>query len=298
MKNIDLNLLRVFLAIYETGSLSKSSTQLALSQPGVSLALRRLKDHYEDPLFVRTPQGMEPTAFAQAVFPSIQHSAERLRASLSFQLNFNPMASERVFRLAMSEFGQLIWLPLLLQRIVSEAPGVTLDISGVTPNIERELSGGVVDLALGITTNIKENLFQQQLASSTFTGLISKEHPDIGDDISRQDYEGAKHLTVTNQTTGFYWVNKHLEALGIRRKIATNLSSFTAIAAILMRTNYFMTTPVQVADMVMRHGYLKKVRLPFEIPPMKFMQHWHSRQNADPGNQWLRTLIASLKPEA
>ncbi len=295
MLNIDLHLLLVFLQVYETSSLSKTARHLKMSQPGVSLALKRLRDHFADPLFVRTPKGMAPTVLAQALHPSFHRSAQDLQASLSFKLNFEPMKSERVFRVAMSDFGQLIWLPHILEHLCQEAPGISLEISSIAQNIERELSGGIVDLALGITFQVNNDLYQQHLVSWSFTGLISKEHPFTGEEMTLQEYEDAKHLTVSSGSTGFNLVNKHLETLGIRRKVATNLSSFTGIAAILMRTNYLMTTPVQVADMVMRHGYLKKVRLPFDIPPMNFMQHWHARQKNDPGNRWLRTLIASLQ---
>ena len=136
IKNIDLNLLLVFLKVYETGNLSKSSNALGLSQPGVSLALNRLRDHFEDRLFVRTPKGMEPTVFGHALFPSIKTSADCLQESLRFQLNFVPDESDRVFRLSMSEFGQLLLLPHLLERTVSNLKCNTREFN------ERLRSGG------------------------------------------------------------------------------------------------------------------------------------------------------------
>ena len=287
----------MFLKVYETGNLSKSSNFLELSQPGVSLALKRLRDHFEDPLFVRTPKGMEPTTFAHALFPSIKRSADSLQESLRFQLNFVPEESDRVFHLSMSEFGQLLLLPHLLERLSSVAPNIKVLVSSISSDIENELSDGIVDLALGISYPTKEHFFQQLLIDSTYVGLVSRDHPDIGDEISRIQYEKVRHLTIRNQTSGFYKVNKSIEDMGIFRKFAANLSNYTSVASILTMTNHFMTTPVKVANVLMRQGNLKKVKLPFELAPMTFMQHWHARQDIDPGNQWLRNLIAKVKTD-
>jgi len=287
----------VFLSVYETGNLSKSSNFLELSQPGVSLALKRLREHFEDPLFVRTPKGMEPTTFAQALFPSIKRSADSLQESLNFQLNFVADESDRVFHLSMSAFGQLLLLPHLLERLSSVAPNIKVLVSSITSHIENELSDGVVDLALGISYPTKDHFFQQLLIESTYIGLVSVDHPEIGDEITRIQYEKVRHLTIRNQTSGFYLVNKSIENMGIFRKFAANLSNYTSVVNILTMTNHFMTTPVKVANVLMRQGNLKKVRLPFELAPMTFMQHWHARQDIDPGNRWLRNLIATIKTD-
>jgi DNA-binding transcriptional LysR family regulator len=292
--NIDLSLLRVFLQIYDTGSLSKSSHFLGLSQPGVSLALKRLKDHFEDPLFIRTPKGMVPTVFAQALQPYIKRSAESLQASLDFQLNFVPESSDRKFRLGISEFGQLLLLPRLLERLSCVAPGVQVDVVAITHDIQDQLSEGLIDLVLGAAYPLRDHFFQQLLIESSYTGLVSQDHPEVGDDITQQQYERVSHMTIRNQTSGFYLVNRQLESLGIRRKFSANLSNYTSAAIILHMTNYFITTPVRVADVLMQLGKLKKVRLPFDLSPMKFMQHWHARQDADPGNMWLREIISTL----
>ena len=284
----------MFLKIYETGSLSKSSQHLHLSQPGVSLALKRLREHFEDPIFVRTPRGMEPTAFGHAIFPSIKKASEILQASLDFRLNFVAEKSNRIFHLGMSEFGQLLMLPHLLDRIRKVAPDVRLDVSSINADVQEDLAEGRIDLAIGAAHPLKNHFFQQLLAESPYTGLVSRDHPSVGDGITRQQYGEVRHLTVRNQTGGFYSVNRHLESLGIHRKYAANLSNYTSVVSIMMMTNHFMTTPVRVADAMMRHGNLKKVKLPFALVPMKFMQHWHQRQDADPGNQWLRGLIAAL----
>jgi len=179
--NIDLSLLRVFLQIYETGSLSKCSHSLGLSQPGVSLALKRLKDHFEDPLFIRTPKGMVPTVFAQALQPHLKRSADSLQACLNFQLNFVAESSDRKFRLGMSEFGQLLLLPRLLERLSSIAPGVQVEVISITHDIEDQLSEGLIDLALGAAYPLRDHFFQQLLIESPYTGLVSQDHPEVGE---------------------------------------------------------------------------------------------------------------------
>jgi len=297
MKNVDLNLLSVFLTICETGSLSKSSDHLGLTQPGVSLALKRLRDHFQDPLFVRTSKGMEPTNFALAIFPTVKSAADILRDFLRFQLNFEPQQSERIFRLAISDFGQLLILPRLLTFLSTAAPKVRLEVTGITSRIEDDLAAGIVDLALGISHPTKEYFYQQLLIHSNYTGLVSIDHPEIGDAVTHLQYEQVMHLSVKSQTSGFYLVNKKLEQIGINRKLAINLCNHTGITNILTKTNYFLTVPECVADAVVKHGRLKKVALPFELPTWSLMQHWHIRQDVDPGNRWLRDLISTLKAD-
>lgn len=197
MSNIDLNLLRVFLKIYETRSLSKASHFLGLSQPGVSLALKRLRVHFEDPLFFRTAQGMEPTAFAQALQPSFQRSVDSLQESLSFRLDFVPERSTRVFYVSMSDFGQLLFLAPLLERLGELAPGVRVEVTPINYGTENELSNGAIDLSLGFPHPTKDNFFQQLLVESSFTGLASIDHPEIGEEINLEQYEKVRHLAIT-----------------------------------------------------------------------------------------------------
>lgn len=166
MLNIDLNLLNVFLKIYESESLSKAAQLLKLTQPGVSLALKRLRDHFEDPLFVRTAKRMEPTVFAHAVYPYIQKSADSLQEALSFRLNFQPENSSRIFKVSMSDFGQLIFLPPLLKRLSAVAPLLRLDVMPITQDVERRLSEGDIDLVLGFTLAIKDHFYQQLLTET------------------------------------------------------------------------------------------------------------------------------------
>lgn len=196
----------------------------------------------------------------------------------------------------MSDFGQLLLLPPLLERLRTFAPNVQVEVSSITSNIEDELSEGLVDLAIGVSYPVKGHFFQQQLFDSTYVGLISKDYPAVDDVITREQYEAVKHLTIRNQTSGFNLVNKQLESLGIHRQFAANLSNYTYVATVLATTNYLMTTPVRVANVLIQQARLKKVKLPFELLPMKFMQHWHARQDLDPGNRWLRNLVANLQP--
>lgn len=295
VNNIDLNLLNVFLKIFESGSLSKAAHSLNVSQPGVSLALKRLRDHFDDPLFVRTSKGMEPTVFAQALFLPLKKSVESIQEVLSLRLDFEANTSDRLFKLSMSDFGQLIFLPRLLEKMSEVAPAIRVEVNPITPDVESQLSQGDIDLVLGFTHAVKGHFHQQLLLESGFTGLVSKNHPDIDGEITKQQYQDMRHVTIKNQTSGFYIVKKYIEDIGIRRYVTANLSNYTSVSSVLSATNCFMTTPVLVADTLMKQGNLKKVRLPFELPSIKFMQHWHARQDQDPGSRWLRSLISSLQ---
>ncbi len=296
MKNIDLNLMLLFLKVYKIRNLSKVSNTLGMSQPGVSLALGRLRDHFEDPLFVRTPMGMEPTDFAHALCPSIQQSADSLQSSLLFRMDFVPTESDRNFRIAMTEFGLMLFLPLILKQLSAVAPKVTLSVSQVTTEIENELTDGRIEIALSGAGGIKDYFYQQLLIESPLTGLVSRSHPEIGHEITQEQYERIGHVVVISPHGGQVATNRKLHSFGLRRRVALQLSSFTAYAKILQSTGYISILPTHIATVLARDGDIKLVGLPFELEPIAFRQYWHARQDFDLGHRWLRKLISTIQP--
>jgi DNA-binding transcriptional LysR family regulator len=138
-------------------------------------------------------------------------------------------------------------------------------------------------------------LLQQLLLESPLTGLVSKNHSEIGDEITQEQYERVGHVMVISPHGGQIATNRKLESFGLRRKIALQLSSFTAYATILQSTGYISIIPAHIGTVLAKHGDLKLVKLPFELQPIAFRQYWHSRQDSDLGHRWLRQLISTLK---
>src|SRR3954465_4141046 len=150
INDLDLNLLRVFDAVLRERSVTTASRRLALTQPAVSNALARLRTLFDDPLFVRTPAGMEPTPFARGVAEPVRQALALLESALSHGPGFDPASSTRAFRFYMSDLGQVEFLPPLVERVQREAPGVRLEAAALdVEDIADALGTGALDLAIG-----------------------------------------------------------------------------------------------------------------------------------------------------
>ena len=294
MDNIDLRLLQLFEEIHKTASLSKAANKLGLTQPGASLALGRLRRHFGDPLFVRTPAGMKPSQLSLNILPNVTESIAAVRATLEFRQEFSPKESRRTFHLSMTELGQLCLLPSLLSCLSELAPQVCLDVATLNSEIHSDLAAGLIDIAIGVLEPMREHLYQQALGDAPFVVVARKAHPRIGESITLSQYQLESHVLVTTFANGTRLANKAIEDLGLVRKVVARVPNLTSLSAILSSTDYICTLPQRVGDVMTKTAELKTVTPPFAIPGMVSKQHWHARQDKDPGNIWLRGLIASI----
>ena len=168
LTNIDLRLLLLFDEIYKTGNLSRAADKLSLTQPAVSIALSRLRRHFDDQLFVRTTRGMEPTPYAVGLMELVRTSIGMLQATIDFRLEFVPETSNRLFRICMTDVGQIVMLPGLLNSLRNKAPGVRVHVTTITESTSRALEAGDIDLAVGFMPNIEPSFYQQVLFEEEF----------------------------------------------------------------------------------------------------------------------------------
>src|SRR5918994_6067164 len=175
---LDLNLLRVFQAILDTRSVTAAASSLGLTQSAVSNQLARLRDAFDDPLFVRTTEGMVPTPRALAIADPVRKSLVAIRLCLEEQLGFDPATSDRTFKIFMSDVGQLIFLPRLLERIAKVAPAVSIHTVQVPQSKMRDmaLESGEVDLAAGYFENFDGSFRQQLLFEEHYVGMVRAGH--------------------------------------------------------------------------------------------------------------------------
>jgi DNA-binding transcriptional LysR family regulator len=146
----DLNLLRVFLAIWDLRSLTAAGERLELTQPAVSHALRRLRTLFDDPLFVRTPTGMVPTDAAHRLYPPLAQALSIINEAVQQLAKFDPSTARRVFRISMSDMSEFFFLPPLLALLDREARGIRIEVVNVPVEaVSAAMRAGEIDLALG-----------------------------------------------------------------------------------------------------------------------------------------------------
>lgn len=294
---MDMRLLTIFDEIYKTKSVTRAGQNLDLPQTSVSLALGRLRQQFNDPLFVRTSKGMEPTPHAKELVKPLRQALQILQAATRQQVVFEPARSERQFRISMTDFSHLEFLPSLINRVNERAPSVQIEILRITPDTASLLESGDSDLAVGFMPELDAGFFQQNLFQQNFACVVRKTHPRIGTRMTENLYKRESHVVVTAAGTGQDLIEKTLTRKGIQRKIALSLPTLPGLGNLLANTDLVATVPVRVAQTLVRIAQVKLLAPPIAFPSFMIKQHWHERYQHDPANRWLRSQIADLFQE-
>jgi DNA-binding transcriptional LysR family regulator len=297
---LDLNLLRVFDAILQTRSVTIAASTLSLTQSAVSNQLARLRDAFDDPLFVRTSEGMVPTPRAMAIADPVRKSLVAIRLCLEEQLGFDPATSDRTFKIFMSDVGQLVFMPRLLERVTKVAPQVNIHTVQVPSSRLRDmaLESGEVDLAAGYFENFDGSFRQQLLFEEHYVGMVRLGHPTIGETLSLDTFLPTPQL-VYQPTGGGHGQQEnavhHAFALAdVPRRVAMRAAHAMGVASIVSSTDLLVIVPSRLAAACRELADVRILALPVDIPKFQIKQHWHERFHHDPGNAWLRGVVAEL----
>lgn len=293
---LDLNLVRVFVAIYETRSVTQAAVRLDLTQPTVSHSLARLRDAYGDRLFVRSARGLAPTARSEQLFEQLAESLSIIDASLEEQRAFDPAVSSRRFRLAMSDIGALYFAPPLLRRFQQVAPRLQVEIVQHNDGVLEDLATGRIDLAIGNLPGLAASTRSELLFRERYACLLSAEHPTIsGGAMTLPDFAAARHIMVASPSSGHSLVDGILAQQGISRNVVARVPHFTVLPQLLAQSDLVVILPSRVAALYAAQGGLKALPLPVAIPEFEVRLHWHARQDTVLSQRWLRDqLIAML----
>jgi DNA-binding transcriptional LysR family regulator len=292
--NIDLKLLAVIGELHRTRSVSQAAERLELSQSSISMSLAKLRKHFNDPLFVRTSAGMEPTPHATELICMLHQAETLLQSALEHHVVFEPRTSDRVFRLQSTDIAQVTLLPKLMRHLTKAAPGVGIHLGRITPDTPKLLESGDLDLAVGFILPMGAGFCQQRLFKDRFVCVARKDHPRVQKALTVKQFETETHLAVSVSGTAHVIVEKTLEVHRIRRNVGLTVPSFLGIVSIIASSDFLVILPEQLGRHLASAGTLQLLRLPFEIPAYYIMQHWHERYSQDPANRWLRTVMAEL----
>jgi len=294
MAQLDLEWLLVFDEVYKTANVSSAAERLGLSQSAASTALARLRTHFGDKLFVRTSRGMEPTPYARQIQPLVLDILDRLNRAKGGRASFDPATAARSFRICMTDISEVVLLPGLLDHLRRTAPGVRIETEIISTGSGRRLEDGAVDLAVGFMPQLDAGFYQQTLFMQNFVCLAARNHPRIGERLTRKRFETEAHAVVASSGTGHAIVDKTIARLGLRRNVVASLSSFLSVARIVAHTELIVIVPAILGKVLATQEPVKLLEPPFELPAYAVKQHWHERFHADAGNAWLRRTLAEL----
>jgi DNA-binding transcriptional LysR family regulator len=294
LSQIDLNLLLVFQHLLREKRVSGVARSLGMSQPAVSSALKRLRLSLGDELFLRTQQGMQPTPFALQLAEPVAQALDALHLALNVRSSFEPASSTRNFSLAMTDVGEMYFLPVLMDLLDQHAPAVTLTVVSVTrDSLNDDMAAGRVDLALGLLPQLQAGFFQQALFRQDYVCLMRQAHPLAQrTQLGLAEFATAAHVRVLAAGTGHGRVDEALERQGMQRRIRLTVPHYVALGDVLSHSDLIATVPERFAQRVMRPFGLTTCALPLAVHNSAIHQFWHARLHRDPGHQWLRALVA------
>jgi len=289
---IDLNLLVVFQEIYEQRRVSVVARRLGLSQPTISNSLARLRRTFADELFVRTSQGMLPTPTAQQLAGPIGAALVNVRQALNREERFDAATSTRQFVIAMTDVGEIYFMPPLVERCSKEAPGVRISSVRIGAiNWEEAIESGKVDLAIGAFSQVPESLYHRRLFSQKYVTMFRRGHPFDGRKVTLAEFLAARHLVVDSQESPYDQINARLDKAGVRQAARFRVPHFTSVPYIVSVTEMVATVPQKLAERERVPFGLDYIQPPLRLPTLRTSVFWHRRFNQDSGNQWLRGLI-------
>jgi DNA-binding transcriptional LysR family regulator len=297
--NMDLNLLRVFGAITDERSLTRAGKRLHLSQPAVSYALGRLRVIFDDPLFIRTREGMQPTPAAVELAKPIGRALQAVQDALRYAEQFDPATSSRVFRGSMSDVAEMVFLPPVCGQLNVLAPDTHLQIEQVrSGQIEEALRTGQLDFAISNLPALKAVTYYALLFRESYVCLTRKRPAlPVRDSLLLEEFLAMAHVQVQSAESSHHQVEDAFRAAGVYRKIALGIPHFSVLPRILARSDLAVTLPLRIAKLFNEGDQYAIYRLPVEIPPVDVTLHWHADFDNDQGGRWLRQLIIGLLQE-
>lgn len=303
-RRLDLNLLRVFDAVMAERNLTRAAQKLALTQPAVSNALRRLRETLGDELVRRTSAGMEPTPRAQALWPVVRTTLAQLQAALAPE-EFVPAEALNTFVLAMADATAAALMPRMVALLDAEAPGVSVRVLPLsTRDPRRLLDEEVADLAIGYFPAVLADLTAQRQAGGPvayahqrvydgeYVCLMRKGHPLASTPLTLDAYCAARHLLVSFSGRPYGFTDEALTALGRERRIVLTVNQFFTAGRVVACSDLLTVLPLHFFGVTGLQGELVWRPLPLSLPTVHVDALWHVRRAGSAAQGWLRSMVA------
>lgn len=291
ISDFDLNLLHVFQAVHDNGSVSRAAERLGMSQPAVSHALARLRRSLGDPLFVRAAGGVAATPRALRFARQAAAALRLLDGAIQEADAFDPARSHRRFAVHMSDIGADEFLPLLMAPLRPQAPDVRLEVVQLDPGaIAPALEAGRIDLAFGYLPGLT-GTERAPLLDEHYVVLLRRGHPLAGRLTDREALHRLDFVLVASHAEPA----RALHLAGLESRIRLTLPHFTVAPSILEASDLALVMPSRPARRFAGRHALQVVEADLGLPPFTVSIHWTWRLNADPGHRWLRELALAMR---
>ena len=305
-RTLDLNLLRVFDEVMTERSLTRAAHNLALTQPAVSNAMRRLRETLGDDLLKRKGQILEATPLALTLWPAVRDALAGLHSALVPQ-NFDPSTATNTFVLAMADATAAELVPGLVEVMEREAPGVSARVVPLTTRDPRRmLEEGSADLALGYFPAALADLTaraqvgkgvafaHQRLYDGAYVCVMRQGHPLASGPLTLKRFCNARHLLVSFSGRPFGFIDEALASLGEKRRVVLTVNQFFTAGRVVANSNLLTVLPRHFLGVTNIADQLVLRDLPFAVPTVHVDSLWHHRFDGDGAHVWLRSTLLAL----
>lgn len=287
--NIDLNLMQIFHAVHKERSVSRAAVRLGLSQPAVSHALGRLRAELGDPLFVRMPGGVAPTAKAERLAVGVAQALRTLEMAIQETSSFDPTTSDRTFCLYMTDISEWAFMPKLVDMLRSEAPRLKLEVYQLAlDRVQPALETGEVDLAVGDLPKLI-GVRSHVLFSEPYVVLMRAGHPALAEGAGPAVLSQLEYVVRSHSQT-----QRQLEALQLQDRVRVRMSHFLSLPDILLRSDLVTIVPQGIIGLLAAADRFAFLPLPGYARQLDVAIHWCWRLEGDPGHRWFRERLIQL----
>ncbi|NTA40231.1 LysR family transcriptional regulator [Agrobacterium salinitolerans] len=293
LHGIDLNLLVAFEALMSERSVTRAGTRIGRTQPAMSAALSRLRSLLNDELFVRAPNGLQPTARALDLSEPISRALSEIQRTLEFTQVFDPLTSTVAISLGLSDHPAFAFLPRLVILLREKAPGMPVSVRNFVDRNDAVvmLDANEVDVTIGVPPVASARIMSAHLFRERFVCIARKDHPIAGKSLDIQTFLEQSHLLVSPENERFGVVDAALAKLGLKRRLGLTLPHMYAAPALVASSDMISTVLEGVVEASGHADRLCVMPPPLDLEPVQFTLSWHRRNDTHPAQRWLRDLI-------
>lgn len=298
LRNLDLNLLIIFEAIYSSGNISHASKSLNVSRPTISNALTRLRDTLDDQLFVRAGQGIEPTPKAKQIIVPVREALQILQSGVGRTDEFHPDSTVRHFRIIMLDQLEAHLMPSVIKQI-QDYKSVTLEALHIgNTSVIDGLMDDSVDLVLSIYVPEIDELNRQEIGKVDLAVIARKEHPKINGAVTLDQFKTLNHVGLPTRLRSLAKVDEELRHMGIERHFVYTISKFWSFPFIVENTDLIAMVPEDFARIAVKSFNIEMYPLPFKVTSQRLYMTWKKSRENDPGLKWLRERVLNAHEES
>jgi DNA-binding transcriptional LysR family regulator len=295
MSDFDLNLVRVFVLLYETRSVTATAEAVHVSQPTVSYSLAKLRRHFGDELFRRSGHGLSPTAAADRLYEPLRQSLAEIQQAITPASAFDPQTSRARFTIGLSDLGEASLLPLLLEPLQAQAPWVSLVARPLdTSDSPRQLARGEVDAFIATPVLTSPQIRRIPLFSESYVIMVTSSHPRVrGDSVTVAQLRAERHILVDGPS-GHVGPKLALQTLELLDHVAVQVGKFSVLPYLVQSSELVAIVPEYLGRAYAASHPVRLLRLPISLEPIDVALYALPERSRTPAQRWLVEFLLRI----